>query len=315
MISDVEVKNIFDSNEIPENAYKRISSNHLLDFYLGFNNINDPSLLFIHSDKPMNILNSKVISINIGKRTDDNYALTFSLKDINYLDLFCLFCSDIINSTIGLKYEDNLMDFVCQRYILWQQMLQKVNNHCLTEKEIKGLIGELFFLKQYLAPQHGYEKSINAWIGPEKGNQDFVFTDSWFEIKSTSSSGKEIMISSVEQLDINTKGYLVVIFFDKTSSNATEVLTLNKLIEEIKEEIDMKLKSTFEVALLSIGYKYSEEYDKYRYRFRKCNVYQVDDTFPCLRRDDIPKSIGKVKYELVLNSIEKWRIDYDFARI
>ncbi len=195
-------------------------------------------------------------------------------------------------------------------------MLKKTKNLLLTDNETKGLIGELFFLKEYLIKKYGIEKSINYWTGPQKTDQDFNCEETWYEIKTTSPGSTSIKISSVEQLDTNRDGKLVVLFLDKTSANDNKRLNLNQLVKEIKSIInDEKTESLFDGILLSSGYVYNSEYDNRNYRFVKGNVYSVTKEFPCLRQNVLSTAIGKVGYELILNKIEEWGELSGFTRI
>ena len=44
--------------------------------------------------------------------------------------------------------------------------------------------GELWFLDNVLIDKLGSDMAIRSWIGPEKGNQDFITSDKIFEIKT-----------------------------------------------------------------------------------------------------------------------------------
>ena len=114
-------------------------------------------------------------------------------------------------------------------------MLTNRSNILLSEQEIKGLIGELFFLKNYLIKKIGYYDALEAWIGPSYATQDFVLKNEWYEIKTTSINSQEISISSVEQLDTINKGKLVVLYLDKTSALDDNKLTINEIVLNIKK--------------------------------------------------------------------------------
>lgn len=296
-------------------AYKLAKIEHPLGLMLGMNKEFNPSLLFISEVKPNSIPNSSAIGVYVGIRTDKRYAIIFSLLNDKYIELFSYFCMDMINSSVDCKKEDGAQ-FLCNRYLLWKKMLEKARNVLLTDNEIKGLIGELFFLKNYLFEKYGVEESIKSWMGPEKTDQDFMYDNTWYEVKTVSPGATTIRISSVEQLDTNRDGNLVVLFLDKTSMMDNDRLNLNKLVSEIKEMLtDESLRIKFDVSLMSSGYYFNEEYDNKNYHYLSSKMYVINQTFPCLRQKDLNKSIGKINYELITNNIEEWSISDGITRI
>lgn len=296
-------------------AYKLAKIEHPLGLMLGMNKDFNPSLLFISNTKPSSIPNSSAIDVYVGLRKDKQYAIIFSLLNDKYIELFSYFCMDMINSSINCKKEDGA-HFLCNRYLLWKKMLERSRSTLLTDNEVKGLIGELYFLKNFLFEKYGVEESIKSWMGPEKTDQDFMYKDTWFEVKAVSPGSTTIRISSVEQLDTNRDGNLVVLYLDKTSISDNDRLNLNKLVSEIKELIlDESLKIRLDVLLMYWGYTYNDEYDNKNYHFISSKMYMVNNTFPCLRQRDLNKSIGKINYELITSNIEEWSISDGIARI
>ena len=131
-------------------SFRRVDEEHPLDIYLGKDASARTSMLLISKSVPMQIYSSHLIGITIGKRTDGAWALSFSLLDNQYQDMFFHFCDDIINSTREVKDKVQGTTFVCLRYLKWQEMLKKNSSGLLSFSEIKGLIGELVFLKEFL---------------------------------------------------------------------------------------------------------------------------------------------------------------------
>lgn len=74
-------------------------------------------------------------------------------------------------------------------------MLANSRGDLLSASEIKGLLGELFFLQTYLAPMYGIEKAAISWTGPRLLPQDFIIDDIWYEVKTISSSRDSVKIS------------------------------------------------------------------------------------------------------------------------
>ena len=282
-------------------VFRRVSRDHVLDLYCGIDDMSRYTLLLISDTEPENVKSSKVINIGLWKRNYDRWTLSFSLVDNIFKDIFVQFCDDMIESSATLGNAANGPKFICARYNGWQQMLSAARGDLLSKSEIKGIIGEMFFILEYLFPKYGMESVLHAWMGPKMADQDFVFEDTWYEIKATTSDAEHIRISSVEQLDSLTEGTLAVLALDQTSELDELSVTANSLYRKILSIIgDDSLKMTFSSLLLRAGFYPRPEYDEYIYRPNGMRLYRVDETFPCLRRSNVPNSVADAVYTLTL---------------
>ena len=286
-------------------SFRRVDEEHPLDIYLGKDASARTSMLLISKSIPMQIYSSHLIGIDIGKRTDGSWALSFSILDNQYQDMFFHFCDDIINSTRDVKDKSQGTTFVCLRYLKWQEMLKKNSSGLLSFSEIKGLIGELVFLKEFLFGKYGKNIALQSWIGPDKADQDFVCADSWYETKATVSGASTIKISSIEQLDTITDGELVVVYLDKTSYANPNRITLNGIVDEIEKSLDNgEQRQLLRDILIRQGYVHRNEYDEHGFVCTLINRYAVTQSFPALRKKDIPAAIANSNYLLSLSAIQ-----------
>lgn len=286
-------------------VFRRVSQDHILDLYCGIDNMSRYTLLLIAAAEPENVKSSKVINVGLRKRSDERWTLSFSLADDTFKELFVRFCDDMIESSATLGSAANGPKFICTRYNGWQQMLSAARGDLLSKSEIKGIIGEMLFIRDYLFPKYGKESTLHAWMGPKMADQDFVFADTWYEIKATSSDAEYIRISSIEQLDCSDEGTLVVLALDQTSELDGQGVTANSLYRELRESIgDDSLKLIFSSLLLKMGFYPRPEYDEHVYRPKGMRQYRVDTTFPCLRRSNIPSSVVEAIYTLSLASVK-----------
>ena len=228
------------------------------------------------------------------------------MTDNHYYDLFCSFCSDIIESSRSLDDKKKGPMFVYGRYNNWQKMLKQPSSQTLDVKGIKGLIGEMLFLRDYMIPKYGSEKAVASWLGPEGSDQDFVVDGTWYEVKAKSSGAVSVDISSIEQLDSDLDGKLAVLFMDKTSTTDENRVTLNMLYRQITNMIDVGAVFRLNNLLSLRGYTENEEYDKYAFNFKLMNMYSVTDGFPRLRRADVSSGIENAKYEISISYISRF---------
>ena len=300
-------KEIFDSLPAAD-TFQRVGRKHPLDLYCGYDHLHRHTLLLISTAKPDKLYSSKVIDVNVSRRmTDDKWALSFSLADNDFKELFHQFCDDMIDASQTLRNPICGSNFLCSRYISWQEMLSTVRSGVLSRPEIKGLIGEMLFLRDKLIPKYGRDVSLQAWMGPKMADQDFVFPDRWYEIKTTKSGAEEVQITSIEQLDCTKEGTLVVLTLDRTSSIDEQRVTVNTLFQELMHEMgEDSLQTDFRNLLLKLGFYPRPEYDEFIYRLNGIRQYRVDQEFPCLRRANLPASIKNATWILALPAIKSW---------
>ena len=310
MLTIKDIQNRFNEIICAE-TFTRVYREHPLELFLGKDINYRETLLLVCEFKPKLIFSSSVIEVIVGKRKDRRWAISFSLTNSKYLDIFSHFCFDLISSSEQYKVRREGTLFICSRYIKWQEMLKRKKGELLSEPEIKGLIGELYFLKDNMIQKYGLEKAIKSWIGPSKADQDFVVDNTWYEIKATTSGSDSIKISSIEQLDRVEDGNLVVLYLDKTSMTDTNRITLNTLIENIHNLLiyDDELLLLFNSKLIEQGCFKSADYSDYCYRFNGIDQYLVTCNFPSLKRNEVPTSIENVNYSLLLSEIKNYKVD------
>ena len=288
-------------------SFQRIDDTHILDIYLGIDNMSRYTLFLISECEPLQMYSSQIISVQAGIRKDKQWGISFSLINNGFEDIFFHFCTDIIESSRILTKKEKGSEFVCARYNNWQNMLTKYKGGLLSPGAIKGLIGELYFLKEFLIPLYGQEKAVYSWIGPDKADQDFVCGDTWYEVKSTVSGGETIKISSIEQLDTSNDGELVIVYLDKTSCTDNLKITLNSIYQEVYDSLSTELlKQKLGDIILNLGYYQRGEYDEYMFRFSKIDRYTVGAGFPCIRKTMLPSTVVNAKYELSISHIDSF---------
>lgn len=298
-------------NERINKTYRRIDDIHSLDWYIGYNEEDEKSLVLITNGEYKKYESTKFIFAKLEKRVDNKMYLSFNLTDDKYKDIFFKFCEDMIETTRNLDSKCDIIDFVSMRWNMWR-LAFKNNNRSLTENEIKGLIGELIFLRDVMIPKYGVERSINSWQGPLNYHKDYEINDEWYEIKTVSDNSLTVKISSVQQLEDREekKGELVVITLSNTNKENSSKITISNIISNIDREIDnMDLKRFFWGKLNDFGYVYEEEYENYIYKLENMSRYNVlNENFPRIISKKLQKGIVNVSYEIGIRDIEEYLI-------
>ncbi len=92
--------------------------------------------------------------------------LVITLKEEAYLELFAVLCQDIVQATRGHEDAEDALAVILRRLAKWQQFLKVARTGLLSEEVVKGLIGELLVLRDYLIPNVG-ASAVRFWTGPE----------------------------------------------------------------------------------------------------------------------------------------------------
>lgn len=287
--------------------FTRIGDNRDINLYIGKDENAHYSIDFRGTFHPVKIVGSKVIEVSQFS-IDETQFLRFSLLNSDLLECFSLFCYDLIKSTLGIVDDETAYKQLQTRYLSWKRMF-KPNRGLLTESEIMGLIGELLYMRDYMIPIHGVDAALESWTGPEKTHKDFSLNDTWYEIKTISSGKESVRISSLEQLDSDIIGYLVVYSLERMSPSFNGV-RLNELVAQIMDLIPIAIQRDLLLAKLELyGYDFSPEYDNYVYAVSDCVSYKVHENFPRLVRKDIPVSVSRIQYEIILSEIKDFKMN------
>ena len=306
-ISFPELQEKWDNVDKSVENYILATEDHTLQFHIGYNNIKQRSFVVYNTGKIDEVESSKSISVKCIKAESGTWSLQFTLQYPSLSEVFALLCWDLME-TSDLKI--NAIDALLERYKKWKQLLQKATASLLSTKEIKGLIGELLFLSKGI-DLYGEEVAVLAWIGPDGADQDFIFTDKWVEIKTTTISANEVVISSLQQLDRSDCGYLDVYFMDKTSQNDKQAYSLVSIVKEVETKLTVqRLRDKFWCKLAQKGcLKYQiDRYSEPLYRIAENRIYKVGSNFPRLSRANVPSEVTAVKYSISLSSIDKYRV-------
>ncbi|MDF2595735.1 MAG: hypothetical protein K0R69_2076 [Clostridia bacterium] len=289
-------------------AYQRIDASHPLDFYFGYDSARNRELILLSEKEIKQLVESKSIVVEIGKRNDGRWSVCFRLVKGDQEDVFMNLCYDLIETSRNKNDKIKGVAFVIERFLKWQRLLQQGNDGLLTDTAVKGLIGELILLEELLVKRSNILQTVEGWRGPNKSDRDFIYNNIWYEVKTTDPSSNSVKISSVEQLDSNDEGNLVVMYIEKTSACERNSFTLNGIVSRIKDKLETDISAVvlFEDKLLDLGYSYRKEYNETHYIFRRKREFKVDNNFPRLRRDMLANGIINVSYNLSISSLNEW---------
>lgn len=241
-------------------------------------------------------------------------CLCIILNDDFFKDLFDDLILSIFNKINSISNAEEYSELFTRHFFKWSAFFQNKRNEELNKDQIKGVIGELIFLKNLLLNSKlNIDDILLSWRGPFDEGHDFVFEFTDYEIKTVESSKNNVSISSEFQLECE-KGKeleLVLIFVNPDNENG---LSIKSLINSIKTIVLDKLgdNSIFINTLAQKGLTIGnlEQYEIYRYNPIEEITYDTTlENFPKLIRSSIPEEINKLRYNIRINLIEEFIIN------
>lgn len=278
---------------------------------MGFNEFRREDFIFIH-DKgigklklPENLAGVKIEIVEYANQAK-RLICTLTSNEPEIQSKFCIVTKDIAYKCSPL-IGDILFEKVIELIKSWANFLKPTRSG-LSETEYIGLWGELFTLSEVILPQHTPFNSLRFWVGPEGRKQDFTLNKIAVEVKTSfSSEARKIVISSMEQLDIITD-QLYLLHIIANPSESTLGHSLKDLYENCLSIISQDLSS--EIIFIQKVYglygKANEKQLNSKNTLISQTLYEVTDSFPCLRYKDVPSSITGLRYELLVSGIKEY---------
>ena len=282
-------------------CYILVDDKHPLKLYIGADEAGNYALEYRGVYKPAAIKPSSVLGIKHYPKSGYT-CFVISLLDHSMLDTFGVFINDLVEATRNALDDKTGYQMITNRYYAWRKMFYQ-KSRLLDEKEIMGLIGELLYLRDNIIPLCGSLRALASWSGQEKTKKDFSLDHTWYEVKTIHYGKESVRISSLEQLDSNVEGHLIVYQLGRMSQ-AFDGLRLNSLCRSILKTLDSdESRDIFLEKLANAGFTFESVYDEYVYEIKLLDAYTVTEDFPKLKKEAIPEGISKVQYDLLLATI------------
>lgn len=258
-------------------------------------------------------INIRDISVDVVEMADEGLrVLLIRLEEEQNSDVFLKLCLDLIERIAGGNEAEDRFHTTCKRLKKWQSLLSGNTKSLLSANEQQGLYAELYFIAEMLQEDSSCETVlIRGWQGPDRIQQDFILGNMAVEIKSVAGNQRgKVRISSEDQLDTHLdRLYLRVYFLSETQEDYNSE-SLNAVVKRIRSYLtDSENKDLFEIKLETARYIDIAEYGTPFYHVNDLRTYLISEDFPRITRRMLPEGIEAVSYDLVLASIEKFRIN------
>ena len=195
----------------------------------------------------------------------------------------------------------------------WKAFLASRKVRVLSPSEIRGLYGELQFLRLLYQECLPEKAALKAWCGPSGGHQDFMFGNTAVETKVL--SGRErstLRISSEDQLEAVCDDLFLAVFHLSDLPESDRALSLNDVIKLVESELtDQSALENLFARLAAYGYVEMYEYDEPKLVVTGRRVYQVTKDFPRIIRSELSDGLARVSYEIELESIAPFECELE----
>ena len=293
-----------------DGGFLQVNVPHPLEWHVGYLSISQRTLLLVCDSEFEQIDSSKSMAVSRRRREVDNrWTLSFELLRNEQQGVFAILCCDIIEHSRLAANEEEALKLVIKRYKQWSKLLETQRSGLMSEQSRKGLVGELLFLEGRLLSSEFPLSTVQGWAGADSADQDFVYPDGWFEVKSISLSSVSVTISSLEQLDCADAGALVIQRIERVSPDKANSFSLNDVVYRIFAALadESDALDLFRTKLSAYGYIDLQEYSEQKYYHTETVLYRVDESFPRLTAKDVPTQITSARYELSLPALAEWQ--------
>jgi len=292
-----------------DGGFLQIDTLHPLEWHVGYQSISQRTLLLVSEVEIKTIDSSKSMIVSRRRREiDKRWTLSFELLRNEQQGVFATLCCDVIEYSRSGINEEEALKLVVNRCKQWSKLLESQRSGLMDEHRRKGLLGELLFLEKRIADSDTALSAVQGWVGADGADQDFVYSDGWFEVKSIGIAATSVIISSLEQLDCIDEGELIIQRIDKVAPEKKGAFSLNDVVNRIYALFtdDVETTDLFRAKLIAYGYIDLHEYSIQKYCHTGTSKYCVNESFPKLTTKNIQKQIVSAHYELSIPSITHW---------
>ena len=250
------------------------------------------------------------ITVDLRGGEQEGQRLVLTLEKEVDRDLFESLCRTLF-AALGYATDDPSALAVALAHLRrWKTFLSGRPGQLLSPEEVRGLFAELVFLEELL--DSGFEGSaaVDAWLGPERSHQDFIFGNTAVEVKSLAGTERStVRISSEDQLESLNDALFLRIHRLSALPEVPGARSLNALVSLLQGRLAAGGLKAFERQLVSHGFAPLPDYDLPEFVVTEVRTYSVGSGFPRLARSELPTGVGKVSYEIRLEAIAPWLCD------
>ena len=227
------------------------------------------------------------------------------LSDAQHRDIFDLLVRDLVEAAEQPGDEGVGVTRLLARLSDWQQLLRRLSPRGLSDEGQRGLWGELWALREVVAPALGMRDAVNAWRGPMGSDQDFQMGTLCMEVKTSAAHDLDrVPIASERQLEVPEDVVLVLVGLS-LDARVRHGETLPDMIRAVRAAAaEAGCLSLMDDRLERCGYGVEDAnlYGETGYSVRSFEPFRVGAGFPRLVSTDLPAGVSDVRYRVSLAS-------------
>ncbi len=261
-----------------------------------------------------NVVTMHGIDVDLRGVKPGQQRLVLTLENEVDRDLFEGFCRTLGSALEHAADSASSLAVAMLHIRRWKTFIAGRNRH-MTPEEVRGLFAELTFLLELIKWQSSPTVAVEAWLGPEKSHQDFIFANTAVEIKSLSGTERStVRISSEDQLEsLNDTLFLRIYRLSRMPDDARSQ-SLNEIVVAVQKRLDeADAVEAFDRKLVAHGYTPLPIYDVPRFVVTDTQSFRVTDGFPRITRSQLSSGIAKVSYNVLLEDISNFKCDADIV--
>lgn len=258
-----------------------------------------------------NIVGVNGIEVDLRAGISGQQRLVLTLEKQVDRDLFEGLCRTLASALEHASDSESALAVALAHIRRWKTFLSGRGGQHLSADEVRGLFAELTFLLELMDRLPSTGAAVEAWLGPERSHQDFIFGNTAVEIKSLSGTERStVHISSEDQLESLNDALFLRIYRLSNLPEARGARSLNDIVSAVQALIaNAEVVEDFDRKLVIHGYAPLPEYDEPRFAVSEVRSYRVEQEFPRLIRSKLPVGITKVAYEIRLEAVARHECD------
>ena len=256
---------------------------------------------------------SRGLTVRFVRREDgnDGAEVVLALRDWEHRDIFDLLVTDLVDAAEQFQDEGRGLTRFIARLSAWQQLFHRLGVRGLSRDAQQGLWGELWVLRDVIAPLTGMNRALDGWRGPMGADQDFQMGSTCIEVKtSTSATLDRLAISGERQLDV-PKDVVLLLLGLSLDRRVRHGETLPDMVGSVRAAashsgslhlIDHRLDLS--------GYVGDDAklYSDIGYTVLGLHPFRVEEGFPRIVPGDLQTGVSDVRYLISVSSCTAFRM-------
>lgn len=251
------------------------------------------------------------IAVDLRGCNSDQQNLVITLEKQVDRDLFEGLCRTLASALEHATDSASSLAVALAHIRRWKTFFSGRNAQRLSPEAVRGLFAELTFLLELIDREDLIANAVEAWLGPEKSHQDFIFGNTAVEIKSLSGTERSaVRISSEDQLESLNDRLFLRIYRLSNLPDAIGARSLNEIVARVESTlVSAEAVVAFDRKLVAQGYAPLPDYDEPHFVVSKVHSYLVENDFPRLIRSQLSAGIARIAYDIELEAIAQYECD------